>query len=495
MADYQKICKGIKSLHKKMQAHLELTRKQMASAAALAVELSYFHHETAAADRTVAFGQLHAELERIQLNSVEKLYHSEVKSKTEVILLQYPEVISHWKERKKHKAAFALQQKKYEEKQTQLKEFGDPGHAPSKKGLFGKKKTESEIAEELNARAQKLHTAQQNLSESTEWLNDYLAKFLASKSSGDLLDAPLSAIVACQDHLMKEGTRRMEKVKCLFPACEKYELTLQVYDEESIQEIRAREIADGKGAVFGRKIKSKTPSIICDCIAYIRNDSNMDIEGIFRIPGENNLVEKIKNEYDKGKKGALGVFVDDIQVHDVCGLFKLWFRCTKDPLLPYAQYEEFLTTMRQSMMNTDGQTTVEKIVSIANSIESPRKELLGLLMNFMFEITEHQKFNNMTAANLATCIAPSIARSRDSAPTAMLRDLHPLISTVTILIENAKLLDRPLESEISKSTHVKLKERQAPVAPPRNDSVPQTETPGGSTPPPGLGFEEIDLDL
>ncbi len=53
--EYKKIAKSIRSLKKSMQRHLEQTRKQMASSAALAVELSYFHHNTNYAKNTCMY--------------------------------------------------------------------------------------------------------------------------------------------------------------------------------------------------------------------------------------------------------------------------------------------------------------------------------------------------------------------------------------------------------------------------------------------------------
>mmetsp|Transcript_6630 Transcript_6630/g.7604 ORF Transcript_6630/g.7604 Transcript_6630/m.7604 type:complete len:285 (+) Transcript_6630:127-981(+) len=284
----------------------------------------------------------------------------------------------------------------------------------------------------------------------------------------------------------------MEKVKNLFPMSEAFSSLLESMDEESIDEIRNQEIADGKGAVFARRISSKTPPIVCDCMAYIRN-GRMDIEGLFRIPGEASMVDKIKAEYDKGTKGALELFGDEINVHDVCGLLKLWFRATKEPLVPYEQYDQLLMIMRDSMMDIDSEETIQAAVAVVESMESPRKEVLGLLMQFLQEITRHKGQNSMTSSNLATCVAPAIARSDDSSPVSMLRDLHPVIASVTLLIENAERLTAPSAADVEKSTHIKVEKPKPPAVPPRDPATNLGPPPGIEEP--TMEESQIDMDL
>lgn len=63
------------------------------------------------------------------------------------------------------------------------------------------------------------------------------------------------------------------------------------------------------------------------------------VEGIFRVPGSNDMIQEIKEQYET--EGCPQVSLRDEDPHTVAGILKLYFRELKEPLIPFAKYETF----------------------------------------------------------------------------------------------------------------------------------------------------------
>lgn len=63
----------------------------------------------------------------------------------------------------------------------------------------------------------------------------------------------------------------------------------------------------------------------------------LDVEGLFRVPGNQDKVLELKSSFEKGESVIL------MDAHNTAGVLKLYFRELSDPLIPFALYEDALT--------------------------------------------------------------------------------------------------------------------------------------------------------
>lgn len=153
------------------------------------------------------------------------------------------------------------------------------------------------------------------------------------------------------------------------------------------------------------------PRIVCDCISYI-TANGLEVEGIFRIPGEQDTVDALKFAYEKDE--SRNVLAEmKVEAHDVATLFKLYFRMMPEPLIPTTHYDPILDAVRSE--HSTKEELVQSVYKVVQSIPSPNRECFALLLQFLRKVASRQEQNKMTPANLATCFAPSLLRAPDGA--------------------------------------------------------------------------------
>lgn len=92
------------------------------------------------------------------------------------------------------------------------------------------------------------------------------------------------------------------------------------------------------GAPLSRAIKSgqSVPQVLLDCAQYLAN--KLEVEGLFRLSGSQNDIDRYQAEYDKGHPVDLSKELDP---HCVAGIFKLYLRVMPEPLLTFDRYGYF----------------------------------------------------------------------------------------------------------------------------------------------------------
>lgn len=88
----------------------------------LKLAVAHFHRESEGSRAVLALGQLHAEIERVQLASLEQLYEEEVQAAMELVLWKLPDVQENMKVRKKLINEHSTSVRKYEEKKVHLEQ-------------------------------------------------------------------------------------------------------------------------------------------------------------------------------------------------------------------------------------------------------------------------------------------------------------------------------------------------------------------------------------
>ncbi|GBG24674.1 Rho GTPase activating protein, putative [Hondaea fermentalgiana] len=476
---YKNTCVALKSLRKSMEVHLDTIRAMQASAAALTVELAAFHQHTQAAKATVALGQAHAEAERVNLASVERLYEEEVTAATELLLWQVPEVEDNIRRRKKLLLDYDAHLRKYENAARAANEMQDRTEKGGNKAATGKlpftrRKSESQIAEEITQRKVKVEQAEAAVDESTKWLMEQFEEMDSHHQSGALLKGPMSALLACQLHYLRETMTRLEEVKPLFESTDLFAATLQRYDKEPprAQEldvegmanitnlnatVRRRKTHRPQGVAFGLPLSSSTPPVVCDAIAFIRA-KGLHVEGIFRVSASKDVLDQLRALYDDGAQGAIVRTDFEVSVHDAAGLLKLWFRELPHPLIPTEQYESLVSLVRGDV-SLENPLTVSAVLEFSTSLPAVNRELLGFLAKLLAEVADHEPSNKMSAGNLATCLAPSLLRApEDVPPNIVLRDMQASIAAIKVFIMHADRLPQPKKRDVMENTRVTFPE-------------------------------------
>ena len=133
-------------------------------------------------------------------------------------------------------------------------------------------------------------------------------------------------------------------------------------------------------------------------------------EGIFRIPGDVDLVHQMKLQVESGN-------FEDFDTTDPrapSSLLSLWLRELKEPLIPDAKYEECLQCI----------SSPDQSLEVLNSVPSPNRETLVFLLQFLRTLIsgENQQHTKMGSANMAMVFAPNFLRCRSPHPAVMLQN-------------------------------------------------------------------------
>ncbi|KAI0674821.1 hypothetical protein C8Q78DRAFT_964705 [Trametes maxima] len=121
-------------------------------------------------------------------------------------------------------------------------------------------------------------------------------------------------------------------------------------------------------------------------------------EGIFRVPGDGDLVSDLKLRIDKGYYSLDSV--DD--PHVLASLLKLWLRELCDPLVPDELYNDCITCAHNP----------EQCVQIVERLPTINRRVVLFVVSFLQLFLEDkiQTVTKMTAPNLALVMAPNLLR-------------------------------------------------------------------------------------
>ncbi|PRP88385.1 serine/threonine-protein kinase 3 [Planoprotostelium fungivorum] len=159
-----------------------------------------------------------------------------------------------------------------------------------------------------------------------------------------------------------------------------------------------------------------------------QNGPAMEVEGIFRINGDQIKVAELKKKIKEGEP----VELPDYSIHVISGMLKMYFRELPDPLLTVASYERFLQAGR---MHDDGKK-VELLRDVIVQLPQPNQDMLKSLIFFLHKCASHASVSKMTAGNLARCFAPNLlSGGENESPTSMLSNSQTVNSVVESIIE------------------------------------------------------------
>eukprot|EP00071_Canis_lupus_P033758 XP_022267315.1 rho GTPase-activating protein 22 [Canis lupus familiaris] len=251
--------------------------------------------------------------------------------------------------------------------------------------------------------------------------------------------------------------------------------------EDWVQAIRRVIWAPLGGGIFGQRLEDTVhherkygprlaPLLVEQCVDFIR-EHGLTEEGLFRMPGQANLVRDLQDSFDCGEKP---LFDSTTDVHTVASLLKLYLRELPEPVVPFARYEDFLSCA-QLLTKDEGEGTLE-LAKQVSSLPLANYNLLRYICKFLDEVQSHSNVNKMSVQNLATVFGPNILRPQIEDPVTIMEGTSLVQHLMTVLIHrHGQLFAARAEEGLA-----------APRGgPPCAVSWGSGEVPGGAPPEPG----------
>ncbi|XP_061673814.1 rho GTPase-activating protein 25 isoform X2 [Syngnathoides biaculeatus] len=226
-----------------------------------------------------------------------------------------------------------------------------------------------------------------------------------------------------------------------------------------------RRVIGVPSGVFGKSLRDTVmyeqrfgpqmvPILVQTCVEYIR-EHGLKEEGIFRLPGQDNTVKQFRDAFDAGERPS---FPSDTDVHTVASLLKLYLRELPEPVVPWAQYQDFLdcTNMLDTHHKT-GKENLEKQIALLPRINY---NLLSYVCRFLFEVQLNSKTNKMNVENLATVMGINLLKPQLEDPISVMKATPSIQKLMTEMIRQHEDLfpicnDVPPSSPSSKTENQK----------------------------------------
>ncbi|KAM9716719.1 rho GTPase-activating protein 22 isoform 3-T3 [Menidia menidia] len=193
------------------------------------------------------------------------------------------------------------------------------------------------------------------------------------------------------------------------------------------------------GGIFGQRLEDTVqyerkfgprlaPLLVEQCVDFIR-ERGLDEEGLFRMPGQANLVKELQEAFDCGDKP---LFDSNTEVHTVASLLKLYLRELPEPVIPFSKYEDFLTCAQ--LLAKDEEEGVQELEKQVSILPLPNYNLLKYICKFLDEVQSHCNENKMSVQNLATVFGPNILRPKMEDPVTIMEGTSLVQHLMTVLI-------------------------------------------------------------
>nr|DBA32073.1 TPA: hypothetical protein GDO54_007822 [Pyxicephalus adspersus] len=240
--------------------------------------------------------------------------------------------------------------------------------------------------------------------------------------------------------------------------------TLMASSQNEMEEwVKAIKKAAGfpSGAVFGQRLadtiayerkfgRHVVPILMEKCADFIL-EKGLNEEGIFRLPGQDNLVKQLKEAFDAGERPS---FSSDTDVHTVASLFKLYLRELPEPVFPWSQYEDCLACeIAMSINEEKGHEQLRKQIQL---LPKENYNLLCFICRFLYKVQKNSSVNKMSVENLAMVIGVNLLKPKTEEPVALMRGAPQIQKLMTVMISLhekffPKTNDQPSEPAPQKS--------------------------------------------
>lgn len=253
--------------------------------------------------------------------------------------------------------------------------------------------------------------------------------------------------------------------------------------EDWVKTIRRVIWAPFGGGIFGQKLEETVryerrfgnklaPMLVEQCVDFIRQ-WGLQEEGLFRLPGQANLVKELQDAFDCGEKPSFDCNTD---VHTVASLLKLYLRELPEPVIPFQKYDEFLACAK--VLSKDDEVGMKELRNLVDSLPPVNYNLLKYICRFLDEVQSYSGVNKMSVQNLATVFGPNILRPKVEDPVTIMEGTVLVQQLMAMLIGRHDVLfprsqDSPTALEPVNNNNIELSQRQVPTTTSSNTVVSQ----------------------
>ncbi|XP_070844533.1 rho GTPase-activating protein 24 isoform X1 [Chaetodon trifascialis] len=241
--------------------------------------------------------------------------------------------------------------------------------------------------------------------------------------------------------------------------------------EDWVKTIRRVIWAPFGGGIFGQKLEETVryerrfgnklaPMLVEQCVDFIRQWGLRE-EGLFRLPGQANLVKELQDAFDCGEKPSFDCNTD---VHTVASLLKLYLRELPEPVIPFHKYDEFLACAK--LLGKDDEMGLKELRKLVECLPPVNYNLLKYICRFLDEVQSYSGVNKMSVQNLATVFGPNILRPKVEDPVAIMEGTVLVQQLMAVLIGRHDVLfprddDSPTALELVNNNNIEPQRRQA----------------------------------
>ncbi|XP_054612259.1 rho GTPase-activating protein 24 isoform X2 [Dunckerocampus dactyliophorus] len=240
--------------------------------------------------------------------------------------------------------------------------------------------------------------------------------------------------------------------------------------EDWVKTIRRVIWAPFGGGIFGQKLEETVryerrfgnklaPMLVEQCVDFIRQ-RGLHEEGLFRLPGQANLVKELQDAFDCGEKPLFDCNTD---VHTVASLLKLYLRELPEPVIPFHKYDDFLSCTK--LLGKDDDTGMRELRKLVQGLPPVNYNLLKYICRFLDEVQSYSGVNKMSVQNLATVFGPNILRPKVQDPVAIMEGTVLVQQLMALLIGRHDALfprdENPAGLELANNNNIELPRRQA----------------------------------
>ena len=140
-------------------------------------------------------------------------------------------------------------------------------------------------------------------------------------------------------------------------------------------------------------------------------------EGIFRVPGDADVISDLKVRIDKGHYNLQGI--DD--PHVPASLLKLWLRELTDPLIPADMYNDCISCAEDP----------DQVVAMVKKLPTINRRVLLFVISFLqLFLPEHvSSLTKMISPNLALVMAPNLLRCNSDSIAVVFHNARQVLFT------------------------------------------------------------------
>ncbi|NXG02996.1 RHG25 protein, partial [Sakesphorus luctuosus] len=220
---------------------------------------------------------------------------------------------------------------------------------------------------------------------------------------------------------------------------------------------RALGSASGDTVAYEQRFgQPQVPVLVQKCAQFILERGRNE-EGIFRLPGQDTVVKQLRDAFDAGERPS---FHRDTDVHTVASLLKLYLRELPEPVVPWAQYEDFL--LCGQALDAEEAKGREELLKQLSLLPRDNYNLLSYLCRFLHEIQLNSSVNKMSVDNLATVFGVNLIRPKIEDPATIMRGTPRVQKVMTVLISEHSTLF-PACQEVPLSPPVPPSAKAVPV--------------------------------